>query len=143
MYLIVVDRNKYSGSDSAIARAFGAQVTMARAEHGLYLVIGRDRSPFVAVGSAGGLTLVQFPGTFAAGLAAERKGMGSAGGLTLVQFPGTFVTLALLRFEAFLALRGHPHLQHIGPVTLDHARFEQFAAAAGLDLAPDPAEQPT
>jgi hypothetical protein len=117
MYLIVVDRNKYSGSDSAIARAFGAQVTMARAEHGLYLVIGRDRSPFMTVRSAGGLTLVQFP--------------------------GTFVTLALLRFEAFLALRGHPHLQHIGPVTLDHARFEQFAAAAGLDLAPDPAEQST
>jgi hypothetical protein len=65
----------------------------------------------------------------------------SAGGQPLVQFPTSFALLALMRFEAFLALRGHPQLKHIGPVTLDHARFEQFVAAAGLDLAPDPEEQ--
>lgn len=114
-YFIVIDIAKYNGSDSAIARAFGAQVRTVRPQLGLYLVIGRGRSPFEAVRSAGGQTLVQFP--------------------------DTFVTLALMRFEAFLALRRHPHIQRIGPVTLDHARFEQFAAAAGLDLAPDREDQ--
>lgn len=86
-----------------------------RPEHGLYLVIGRARSPFTVVRSVGGEALVQFP--------------------------GTFVLLALMRFEAFLSLRGHPHLQHIGPVTIDRARFEQFMATIGLDLAPDPDDQ--
>jgi hypothetical protein len=111
----MTDTERYSGSDSAMARAFGAQVHMARADHGLYLVVGRGRSPFVVVRSAGGEPLVQFPKSFA--------------------------LLALMRFETFLALRGHPQLQHIGQITLDPARFEQFAAAAGLDLAPDPTEQ--
>ncbi len=110
------DDDRFNGGESAIARAFGAQVATARPEHGLYLVVGRGQSPFTVVRSAGGTPLLQFPRSFA--------------------------LLALLRFETFLALRGHPRLQHIGPVTLDHARFEQFATAAGLDLAPDPEEQP-
>lgn len=112
----MADEDRYSGGESAIARAFGAQVATARPAQGLYLVIGRGRSPFALVRGAGGTPLLQFP--------------------------RSFVLLALMPFAAFLALRGHPQLRHIGPVTLDHARFEQFAAAVGLDLAPDPDEQP-
>jgi hypothetical protein len=94
-----------------MAQAFGARVATARVEHGLYLVVGRERSPYVLVRSAGGEVVMQIS--------------------------GSFTLLATMPFTSFLGLRRHPYIKHIGPVALDHARFEQFAAAAGLDLAPD------
>lgn len=115
-YWVLIDMNKYSGGDSAIARAFGAQVATVRPQLGLYLVIGRSHSPVAIVRSASGQVLIQFP--------------------------GTYVTLVLMRFEAFLSLRSHPQLKHIGPVTLDHVRFEQFVSVAGLDLAVDSEDPP-
>jgi hypothetical protein len=77
----------------------------------LYLVMGRDAAPHVLVRLAGGQVVMTMP---------------DATNL-----------LAILPMPAFLTLRGHRDIAHIGPITIDSARFNQFLEALGLHAPAD------
>jgi len=86
--------------DPTIADVFDAQISLAATDRGLFLVVGRRRSP--------------------AGL------VRSAGGRVVYQLPNDQALLAAMPLASFVALRGHREIAHIGPVTIDGERFNQF-----------------
>jgi hypothetical protein len=54
----------------------------------------------------------------------------AAGGRVIWAVPGTFGLLAVMPVAGFMGLRGHRSIAHIGPVSVDSNRFNQFLAAA-------------
>lgn len=94
---------------SSIADAFGASVEVGAPAGSLYLVIGFETPPRSAVIATGGRP---------------------------VSFLGATHLLALLPFEGFLALRRHPEVRMVGPVTIDPQRFARFVALIGANVEP-------
>lgn len=92
---------------AALANAFGAKIGLSAPDLGLYLVMGR---------TAGAEALVR-----------------AAGAQVIMALPGSLNLLALMPVAVFLGLRGSPEIKHIGPVTIDSARFNQFLEALGLN----------
>jgi len=93
--------------ESNTARAFDANIHLELPDRGLYLVVGRGRSP---------VTLIK-----------------TCGGQSLVRIPDSFTVLAMLPVQTFLAFQKHRDIALVGPVSIDPVRFAQFAQAAGLD----------
>ncbi|MBL8146147.1 MAG: hypothetical protein JNL34_07160 [Anaerolineae bacterium] len=93
-------------SDQSMASAFGAKITVAAPDHGLYLIMGRVPSVISDVRVAGGQPVIILPG-----------------GLDL---------LAMMPAASFLWLKGQPSVAQIGPVTIDEERFHQFLSLVGL-----------
>lgn len=94
-------------SPPSVAAAFGAQINLSEPDAGLYLVVGRAAPPNAQVRLAGGQVVMSMP--------------------------GTSNLLALLPTTGFLSLRGHRDIAHIGPITIDSTRFNQFLEALGLN----------
>ncbi|MBK8025381.1 MAG: hypothetical protein IPK19_29315 [Chloroflexi bacterium] len=94
-------------SGVSIADVFGAKIRVSVPDRGLYLVIGRTESPTALVSSVKGQVVLQIP---------DRFGL-----------------LALISVSGFFALRRHPDILHIGPVTIQTERFNQFLAMVGLN----------
>lgn len=92
--------------DRSTAEAFGAQVQISVRDRGLFLVLGRGKSPVAAVRAAGAQMVYEMPGDLA--------------------------LLAAMSVTASMALRRHRDIAHVGPVTIDAARFQQFVARARL-----------
>lgn len=97
-------------TQSAIQEAFDADVSVATADVGLYLVVARDNGQEMhrALSSVGA--------AIAARVSAER-------------------VLAVMHFHSFESLRGHPAIRLVGPVNLDPNRFELFQRIAGISVA--------
>lgn len=96
---------------NAMASSFGARIRLSAPDLGLYLIIGR---------APGAETLIR-----------------SSGGQIIMSLPGSLNVLALMPMAVFLALRGSPEIAHIGPVTIDSYRFNQFLTSLGLASPPD------
>lgn len=94
-------------SGVSIADVFGAKIRVSVPDRGLYLVIGRSESPTALVSSVKGQVVLQIPNRF---------------GL-----------LALISIAGFFALRKHPAILHIGPVSLQTERFNHFLELVGLN----------
>lgn len=92
--------------DSSVAAAFGAKIAVAAPDTGLYLVTGR--SAFTAAD------------------------VRAAGGQIIMAIPGSFNLIAVMPAASFLYLRQHPNVAHIGPITIDSARFNHFLELLGL-----------
>lgn len=90
-----------------IASAFGAKITLSAPDHGLYLVMGRT--------------------------AAMLDDLRTVGGQIVMVIPGSLSLLALMPATAFLILKGQPSIAHIGPISIDSARFNQLLARIGLE----------
>ncbi len=93
--------------NETVAEAFGATVRVSASDRGLFLVIGRDRSPARLVSALGGRVVYQTPN--------ERA------------------LLAAMPAAVFMALRHHRDIAHAGPVTIEPERFKQFIALARLN----------
>ena len=116
--------NRYSGAVvapegprsgvSAMADAFGAQITMPIDGRSLFFVVGRTGPPDRIIASVGGSIVTHLPDS--------RR------------------VLALAPLEALGTLTNHPDLAVAGPVSVDEARFSSFARLIGLD--DEPAEGP-
>lgn len=89
-------------SNPTVAEVFDAQVSLTAANRGLFLVIGRSGSPSDLVRGVNGQIVYRLPNDRA--------------------------LLAAMPVESFMALRGHREIAHIGPVTIDGERFNQFLA---------------
>jgi len=98
--------------DPTIADVFGAQVSLAATDQGLFLVVGRSASPAALVRSARGRVAYQLPNDRA--------------------------LLAAMPLGSFVALRGHREIAHIGPVTIDGERFNQFLTRVAQSRAINP-----
>lgn len=85
--------------ESRMARAFGADVQIGLPEHALFIVEGRTAVPEAAIRSVGGSIVIR-----------------PVSGLRV---------FATMTPTAFLALRAHPDIRFIGPVSLDIDRFNQ------------------
>jgi hypothetical protein len=90
----------YNAGTSAIAAAMGAKIDIAGPPRGMYLIISDGLQP---------------------DLLAER-----AGGTTVMRLNGCKL-LAVLPFDAYLALKQDPGIAHIGPVTVDIQRLTKIA----------------
>jgi hypothetical protein len=88
--------------DPTVADVFGAQVSLTAADRGLFLVIGRGAAPDALVRAVQGQIVYRLPN--------ERA------------------LLSAMPLESFMTLRGHREIAHIGPVTIDGERFNQFLA---------------
>jgi len=102
--------------ESTTARSFGARVGVTMPDQGLYLVVGRSSALSGLVRGAGGQIALQL---------------------------SALKMLAILPITAYLGFRGHRDIAFIGPVTLDQARYAQFAAQLGYDPSPDPGGEVT
>jgi hypothetical protein len=94
-----------------MARSFGARVGVTLPGQGLYLVIGRSRTPSGLVRSAGGEIVLQL---------------------------SPLKLLAVLPVESYLGFRAHRDIVFIGPVSLDQARYAQFTARLVGGTGPSP-----
>ncbi len=94
-------------TQSAVAQAFGAAVTVQHEGGGLYLVVGQGASPVGVVRSAGGEVVLRLPD-----------------GLRI---------LAILPNDSHEAVQRHPTIALAGRVTIDRERFGRFTALVGLD----------
>lgn len=83
-----------------IAQAFGAKVRVTMPDQGLYIVVGHSMLPSTAVQQAGGRVMFVVPNSTR--------------------------LFAVMPATAFLALRSHPDIALVGPVTVDTQRFNQF-----------------
>jgi len=92
--------------DQDMAKAFGAKITVAAPDHGLYLVLGRTPSVVSDVRVAGGTPVILLHG-----------------GHDL---------LAMMSTTSFLWLKAQPSVLQIGPVTIDEERFNHFLSIVGL-----------
>ncbi len=90
----------------SVAAAFGAKITVAAPDVGLYLVMGRSELAGADVRAAGGQVIMAIP--------------------------GSFNLLAVMPATTFLRLKQHPNIAHIGPITIDSARFNHFLELIGL-----------
>lgn len=90
---------QYTGT-SAIAAAMGAKIDIAGPPRGMYLIICEGLLPELLAERAGGTTVMRLNG---------RK------------------LLAVLPFNAYLALKQVPNISHIGPVTVDMQRLTRIA----------------
>lgn len=93
-------------SEDGIASAFGAHITLSAPDLGLYLILGRTSAVI------GDVRAVE--------------------GQLIMILPGGHNVLALLPAISFLALKGHPGIAHIGPITIDEDRFNHFLRVIGL-----------
>ncbi len=96
---------------SMTARTFGARVGLTMPDQGLYLVIGRSPALSGLVRGAGGEVVLQL---------------------------SALKLLVILPVTAYLGFRGHRDIAFIGPVSLDHARYAQFATRLARGTSPDP-----
>lgn len=99
---------------SPAARAFGASISIATEGQSLFLVVGREEPPDLAVRTVGGEVLTRLPD--------QRR------------------VLAVAELDAYAALNRHPDIALAGPVSIDAERFARFAQLIGLD-ATVPAER--
>lgn len=90
-----------------VADAFGAKVSVSVSDRGLFLVIGRSGSPAALVSALGGRAVYQMPNDLA--------------------------VLAAMPVAAFMALRRHRDIAHVGPVTIQPERFSQFMEQVRLN----------
>ena len=89
--------------------AFGADVAVATAEIGLYLVVARREGPSLP------------------------RALSSVGARVAARISATRV-LAVMRFASFELLRRDPAIRLVGPVALDPDRFEVFQRMMGLHV---------
>lgn len=87
----------YRPGESAVTRAFGAEVRTELSGAGTFLVVGREGDTAGLVLGAGGQVLVAFD---------ERR------------------LLAVLPVQAGLGLQGHPAIELCGPVSVDFRRLQ-------------------
>lgn len=97
---------------SAIQHSFDAEVEIATAEIGLYLVVGRSDGPRM------------------------HRALASVGAAIAARISATRV-LAVMHFRAFETIRSHRDIGLVGPVSLDPTRFEIFQKVIGLQVDPD------
>jgi hypothetical protein len=93
-------------SQFPMARAFEARIKWQAPERGLFLVVGRGKSPVAAVNGAGGQVVANL-----------------VGGRRL---------LAVLPVTQAMTLHRHPDVALAGSVTVDAARFKRFMKLAGI-----------
>ncbi len=107
------DRYCGDSASSALAKSFGAEVSVPRATPGsvsLFLVVGRDASPAAAVAGVGGRVLERLPDA--------RK------------------VIALMTHDAHARLQAAPEIRLVGAVAVDQERFSTFARLVALDQPP-------
>ena len=97
-------------ASSAMQKAFGADVEMAVADIGLYLVAAHDEAG-----------------------PAMRKALAAADASVAARISPTRV-LAVMRYSSFETLRVSRAIALIGPVHLDAERFAVFQRLAGMEL---------
>jgi hypothetical protein len=115
----MADREDIGSTDvgsSAVAREFGASVSITAEGQSLFLVVGRTGPPDLAIRDLGGEVITRLPG--------QRR------------------VLAVAALDTYTALNRHPQIALAGPVSIDAERFAWFAQLVGLDAA-IPAERET
>lgn len=98
---------------SAIGDAFDAEIDVAVAQIGLYLVVAADGAS-----------------------AAMHRSLAAVGG-RIAAAVSTHRVLAVLDFAAFQTLRTDPVIALVGPVSLDPDRFRHFQQLVGIDPTDD------
>jgi hypothetical protein len=96
-----------SSQGKSTAEAFGAKISIAMPDSGLYLVTGRAALPGQLVRSLHGQLIFIVP--------------------------NSFTLLALMPATSFLALKTHRDIAHAGPVSIDSQRFNHFLELIGLN----------